>query len=334
MSAPNEPTEGKFVIKKITKFAELAESQVLELPESDLCFQNEERIIQMKYVRPEEDKKYEIKPGVYTLAESSAGLVTTKVELKKRNLLETIDNTKAILKEARTFFNKLHVYERLGRPKKRGVLLYSKPGLGKTSAIEKFCGDAMNEDPGTVVLIWPTSEIEADSLVRFLTSSSEYTAECHRLILIIEDIGGGERDGDGGRMGIDSGLLNLLDGVGVTFKLPTFIVATTNHPENLLESLADRPGRFDLMLELNPPDADQRQALLAFICKRDLNPEEIEAIRSKAAADFSIAHLEEIAVRAELHDKTYPQVITELAEHSKRYKKAFSKQRSMGMLDD
>ena len=113
MSAPNEPTEGKFVIKKITKFAELAESQVLELPESDLCFQNEERIIQMKYVRPEEDKKYEIKPGVYTLAESSAGLVTTKVELKKRNLLETIDNTKAILKEARTFFNKLHVYERL-----------------------------------------------------------------------------------------------------------------------------------------------------------------------------------------------------------------------------
>jgi SpoVK/Ycf46/Vps4 family AAA+-type ATPase len=330
-----ENTEGRFKIKKITKFSQLAEGEVLELPESDLCFQNEERIIQMKYERPEEEKKYEIKPGIYTLAESSAGLVTNKVELKKRTLLESIDNTKAILKEARTFFSKLDVYERLGRPKKRGVLLYSKPGLGKSSAIEKFCVDAINEDTGTVVLIWPTSEIEADSLVRFLTSRSEYTTECTRMVLVIEDIGGGERDGEGGRSGVDSGLLNLLDGVGVTFKLPTFIVATTNHPENLLESLADRPGRFDLMLELSPPSADERVALLNFICKRDLTQEEVDAIKQKGANEFSIAHLEEIVVRAELHDKSYPQVIKELIEHSARYKKAFSKQKSLGlgMLD-
>ena len=44
-----ENTEGRFKIKKITKFSQLAEGEVLELPESDLCFQNEERIIQMKY---------------------------------------------------------------------------------------------------------------------------------------------------------------------------------------------------------------------------------------------------------------------------------------------
>jgi hypothetical protein len=326
-----ENTEGKFKIKKITKFSDLCEGQVLELPESDLCFQNEERIVQMKYERPEEDKKYEIKPGIFTLAQTSMGVITNKVELKKRVLLETVDNTKQILKEAKIFFSKLHIYEKLNRPKKRGVLLYSKPGMGKTSAIEKFCADAFNEDPGTVVFIWPTSEIEADSLVRFLTAGSEYTKECTRLILIIEDIGGGERDGDQGRSGVDSGLLNLLDGVGVTFKLPTFIVATTNHPENLLESLADRPGRFDLMLELTPPNSDERAALLQFISKRDLTQDEIEAIKHKSAEKFSIAHLEEIAVRSELHDKSYPQVIKELIEHSARYERAFSKKSSMGM---
>lgn len=327
-----ENTEGKFKIKKITKFSELVEGQVLELPESDLCFQNEERIIQMKYERPDEDRKYEIKPGIYTLVETSAGLATSKVELKKRGLLETFDNTKQIIKEARTFFSKLHIYEQLGRPKKRGVLLYSRPGLGKTSAIEKFCGDAVIEDSGTVVIIWPTSDIEADSVCRFLSTRSEYTAECTRLILIIEDIGGGERDGEGGRAAVDSGLLNLLDGVGVTFRLPTFIVATTNHPENLLESLADRPGRFDLMLALKPPTHDEKIQLLTFISKRDLSQEEKDCVGAKGTENFSIAHLEEIAVRSLLHDKTYPQVVEELVNHSKKYKKNFEdKNSSLGL---
>src|ERR1035437_5600418 len=323
--------EGKFTIKKITKFADLVEGQVLELPESDLCMQNETSIIQMKYERADDDRKYEVKPGIYTLAESPAGLQTVKMELKQRGLLETFDNTSKIIKEARTFFSKLDVYETLKRPKKRGVLLYSKPGLGKTSAIEKFCGDFVKEDAGTVVIIWPTSDIEADSVCRFLSTRSEYTAECTRLVLIIEDIGGGERDGDHGRSALDSGLLNLLDGVGVTFKLPTFIVATTNHPENLLESLADRPGRFDLMIELLPPPTTEKQALLAFISKRELTGDEKDCVGMKGTEGFSIAHLEEIAVRSLLHDKTYREVVQELIDHSKRFKKNFEDKKGLGM---
>lgn len=327
-----ENVEGKFEIKKITRFNELIEGTVVELPESDLCFQNNESIIQMKYVRPEDDRKYVIKPGIFTLSETSAGIITTKMELKKRGLLESVDNTTKIIREARTFFSKLDVYERLGRPKKRGVLLYSRPGMGKTSAIEKFCTDFVKEDAGTVVLVWPTSEINADSICRFLTTSSEYSRECTRLILIIEDIGGGERDGYRGTSPVDSGLLNLLDGVGVTFRLPTFIVATTNHPENLLESLADRPGRFDLMLQLNPPSDEERTKLLEFISKRPLTDEEKQAICMKGTEEFSIAHLEEIAVRSLLHDKTYAVVIKELIDHSKRYKKNFDDKRgSLGL---
>lgn len=325
-----ENIEGKFLIKKITKFSELVEGQVVEMPESDLCFQNDNLIVQMKYERPEEDRKYEIEPGIFTLVETSSGLATAKMELKKRGLLESFDNTKQIIKEAQTFFNKLDVYEKLGRPKKRGVLLYSRPGLGKTSAIEKFCSDAVAEDKGTVVIVWPTSDIEADQVCRFLTTRSEYTEECTRLVLIIEDIGGGERDGDHGRMAVDSGLLNLLDGVGVTFKLPTFIVATTNHPENLLESLADRPGRFDLMLQLSPPNYEQRVELLTFISKRDLSDDEKESIGMKGTEEFSIAHLEEVAIRSLLHDKTYKQVIEELVNHSKRYKKNFEDRKGLG----
>lgn len=326
----SKKNEGKFEIKKITRFDELVEGQRIELPESDLCFQNETTIVQMKYVRPEEDNKYIIKPGIYTIADSPTGLQTIKMELKNRGLLETIDNTSKIIKEARTFFNKLDVYERLGRIKKRGVLLYSRPGMGKTSAIERFCSDFAAEDPGTVVLVWPTSDVDADAICRFMTSRSEYSSECTRLVLIIEDIGGGERD-SGGHGAVDSGLLNLLDGVGVTFRLPTFIVATTNHPENLLQSLADRPGRFDLMLQLNPPSHQEKIALLRFISKRELTKEEEACIGMPGTEDFSIAHLEEVAVRSLLHDKTYPQVVQELVEHSKKYKRGFEDKRSMGM---
>jgi SpoVK/Ycf46/Vps4 family AAA+-type ATPase len=325
-----ENIEGKFRVKKITKFADLVEGQELEMPESDLCFQNENSIIQMKYERPEDDRKYEVKPGIFTFTETSAGLILTKVELKQRDLLTSVDNTQKIMGEAKTFFSRLHVYEKLNRPKKRGVLLFSRPGMGKTSAIEKVCQEFITEDPGTVVILWPTSEIEADSVVRFFTSRSEYSKDATRLVLIVEDIGGGERDGDRGTSPVDSGLLNLLDGVGLTFRLPTFIIATTNHPENLLESLADRPGRFDLMIQLNAPTHEEKVALLTFISKRDLDEDEKAAIGSKGTEEFSIAHLEEIAVRALLHDKSYPVVIKELVDHSKRYKKAFEKDKGVG----
>jgi hypothetical protein len=331
MATENTVTEGRFLVKKITKFADLVEGQTIELCESDLCFQNESHIIQCKYERSEEDKKYEIKPGIFTLAKGVAGLTCVKMELKQRDLLSSVVSTGKIINEAKVFFGKLHVYDKLKRPKKRGVLISSKPGMGKTSAIESVSQEFVKEDPGTVVIVWPTSDIEADSVCRFLTTKSEYNKDCSRLILIVEDIGGGERSGEGGASPVDSGLLNLLDGVGVTFQLPTFVIATTNHPENLLESLADRPGRFDLMIELNPPSLPEKQALLAFISKRELTDEERDCLGLKGAENFSIAHLEEIAVRSELHDKTYKTVVEELIAHSKRFAKNFGDKKGTGL---
>ncbi len=326
-----ENITGKFELLKKTTFAEIAEGAVVELPESDLCIQNDTHLLQFKYIRPEEERKYKIKPGIYTLIETSQGLSTSKIDMKNEPLLETIDNTTRIIAEARKFYSRLHVYEKRGRTKKRAVLLFSKPGLGKTQAIKKVCRDLVFEDAGTVVFVWPTSAIDADSMTKFLSTQSIYAAECTRLVLVIEDIGGGERDGDRGRAPVDNGLLDLLDGVGVMFKLPTFIMATTNHPENLLESLADRPGRFDLMLELTPPKYEEQLALLTFIGGRDLNEDDKLAMKSKGAEEFSIAHLSEIVIRSDLDDKSYAEVIKELIEHSKKFKNAFEEKRNLGM---
>lgn len=324
-------TEGKFILKKKTSFEDMANDAASELPESDLCFQDGKHIYQYKFEKPEDERAYEIKPGSFVLTKTMSGLQLTKLEFKQRALLESSSNTSRIMAEAKKFFTRLHVYEKLGRPKKRGVLLYSAPGMGKTSAIEKVCSDLMKEDPGTVVIVWPTSEIEADDIVKLLSTNSRYT-DVTRMVLIIEDIGGGEREAHRSQSAVDSGLLNLLDGVGVVFQLPTFIIATTNHPEALLESLADRPGRFDLMLKLQPPDHKEKIALMEFICKRSLNQEEQECLAAKGTEAFSVAHLEEIAVRAELDDKTHAQVVKEMIEHSKLFKRDFEERdKTMGM---
>ncbi len=322
---------GKFEVKQITSFKDLVDGKVTELQESDLCFQSGTDIIQLAYKDGEEERKLQIKPGFYTLAQDVTGLKTSKIEFRKRDLLEDVSSTKSIIQEARLFFGKLAVYEKLRRPKKRGVLLYSAPGYGKSSSIEKFCVDFASEDPGTVVIVWPTSEIEADSIVHFFSHRADYTDECTRLILIVEDIGGKEPGDYRGSQGVNSGLLNLLDGIGVTFKLPTFICATTNHPESLLQALADRPGRFDRLIKLNPPTHEEKVRLLTFISKRELTDEEKDAIGKKGTEEFSVAHLEEIAVRSLLHDKTYAEVIQEMIDHTKLFKKNFEEGKgSMG----
>lgn len=323
-----ENTNGKFKLKRRTRFDEIGENH--ELPESDLTFQNDTTIYQFEYVEPKDEKKVEIEPGTFMMAENSSGLVLKKLEFKKRTLLESTTTTSTIMKEAKTFFSKLDTYKRLNRIEKRGVLVYSSPGMGKTATIEKVCENLTAEDPGTIVMVWPTASIEADSITRFLGFRSEYKKECTRVILIIEDIGGVEKE-FGERNPVDAGLLNLLDGVGNIFKLPTFIIATTNHPEKLLSSLADRPGRFDLMLKLTPPKNDEKIALLKFMSGRDLTKEEEEAICKRGTEHFSVAHLEEVVMRSLLHDKSYNAVIDELIAHHEAFKKDFDDKNSIGM---
>lgn len=329
--------EGKFILKQKTSFKDMASGIISELPESDLCFQDGENVFQYKFEKPEDSREYEIKPGSFVFTKTMAGLELVKLEFKKRALLETSTNTAKIMGEANKFFSRLHVYEKLQRAKKRGVLLYSAPGMGKTSAIEKVCSDLMIQDPGTVVIVWPTSEIEADDIVKLLSTNSRYHESCTRMVLIIEDIGGGERESHRSNSAVDSGLLNLLDGVGVVFFLPTFIIATTNHPENLLASLADRPGRFDLMLKLQPPSHLEKIALMTFICKRDLTQDEKDCLAMKGSEEFSVAHLEEIAVRAELDDKSHATVIKEMIDHTALFKRDFeerSRRMGVGFHDD
>lgn len=329
-------TNGKskpfFKVMKITKFSDLQEGQACALPTSDLLLNSDKEIIQFEYVEPEDHiEKTIVKPGIYTLSKTMSGIIPAKTELKIPPMLMSVTNTALINNEIEVFHKKLDIYKELGLPQKRGLLLHSMPGVGKTSSIQQVCMSRTEKDPGTVVFIWPTSEITANEVSKFLTFGVNYTPEATNLIMIIEDIGGGEEEGSHAPRAVNSSLLNLLDGIGIPFPLPTFIVATTNFAVSQIGSIVDRPGRFDLVIELFPPKGAERVALVEFIGKRTVTEEEKIALLSAKADGLSVAHLKELIVRSLLHDKTFEQVISDMHKHTENFKKGFDKKSSAGI---
>lgn len=332
-------SKSKFKIKKVTKFDDLlgeAGSKV-ELPTSDLCLTSDTVIAQFDYEEgdeQEEQKKIKVHPGIYTMTMTMAGMRLDQTELRTDELLAGVANTTTIVNQGKHFFKKLHVYQKRKRPAKRSILFYSGPGMGKSAAIRFSIKELVAEDPGTVALIWPSSEVKPEHVGRFFTFNAEYVQGCTRVILVVEEIGGSEEDGAHARREVSAGLLNFLDGINVTFKLPTFIVATTNYPQNLLKELADRPGRFDRLIELDPPSLAEKIKLLEFFEGRPLNESEQAALAANDAKDLSIAHIQEIGIRAEIEDLSFEEVIRQMVEHRARFAKGFDKKGSLGLHRD
>jgi hypothetical protein len=121
-------------------------------------------------------------------------------------------------------------------PWKRGILLYGKPGNGKTSLIRTLIS-VYNFKPVTI-----TSNANDDT-VREAFSYSENQSPA---LLYFEDL-------DSLFQKVDlSSFLNLMD--GVASKNGLFIVATANEIKKLKSSITDRPSRFDRKFEIPLPN--------------------------------------------------------------------------------
>lgn len=327
----------KFKAKKVTKISEIAEKvkagEDFFLEESDLSLQDDTYLVQFDLEKEDKEKrvKYEIKPGIFNIASGMAGLFLTPLEFRDNKLLEISDTTKTITEEFNKFFSKLDIYEKYGQEKRRAVLLHGPQGCGKTSSLTNMCNKLIEEDKGTVIINWNAATIRSGDVLDFFTSGSEYVKECTRVVFVIEDIGMGI-EGYGGPKEVDRSLLQFLDGSGVSFKLPTFIVATTNYAHNLPANLVDRPGRFDKVIKIGFPNADDRILLLDFMMKGELSEEDKKTIKSKKCDDFSPAHLKEAFIRSKLEDKTLDQVIDELLSHKKSMSKGFEDRGNTGFL--
>lgn len=328
-------SEVKFVVKKVTNIEDLISGAEIAIPESDITFQTKDKIIQLELSEEKkETEKYVIKSGVFIFETTSAGLVLSPIELRRNKVLETVSATKEILEEGDKFFNRLDIYKKRSIIPKRAVILMSSPGIGKTAAINLTCHRYREKDEKTCVIVWNTSGIRSRDVLDFFMAKSEFE-DVSKLIMVMEDIGGGSIDEYDGPRGVDASMLNLLDGVGNPFQnVPTFIIATTNHPEQVAEALIDRPGRFDKCLELESPNATEAMDLYKFFLTQDeLDDDTKKAAELAAKNKFSIAHINESITRSELDDTSILKAVESLIEHKKKFKKAFSKARGMGLND-
>ena len=147
-----------------------------------------------------------------------------------------------------------------GLSRSRGLLLYGRPGTGKTMTCEAI----INQVDCTVIVV---SNDTVDN-VREIKEIYELAEKLAPSLMVIEDIDtlGGLDRRDGHNHPLLGELLASLNGVGATGNVVT--VATTNYPEHLDRALADRPGRFDIRVEFPMPNLDLRRAILSKYLKQ------------------------------------------------------------------
>lgn len=320
---------GYFTIKAKSNLDQMDIGSKITESDFSILTQNNS-FVQMEYHDDEDEVPcYDVKPGIWTIQKVMGKLSLVPTTFVKDDILSSFVHTKNITDKIDCFFNKLDIYKKYGiEIPKRGILLYGPAGTGKTTVLNKVA-QQYQTDSKTAIIVWTTDKFEAFEVKDFVKSFS-YVDGVEKLILIVEDIGGIEIDQT--RLRSDSSLLSLLDNQEKTFKIPVLILATTNFPEAFLGNLTNRPQRFDDKIEVGYPDGEQRKELLKFFSKEtDPTEDTLSLIGSNKCSEFTPAHIKEAIIRSAIYDKDLKETITEITKEIDKYKKAFSKQKSVGM---
>ncbi|MGH9388057.1 MAG: ATP-binding protein [Vicinamibacteria bacterium] len=188
-----------------------------------------------------------------------------------------------------------------------GLLLYGPPGCGKTFIARAVAGELgarfMNVGLSDVLDMW-LGESERKLHEIFETARRNAPA-----LLFFDEVDalGHKRSqmrNHGGR-NIVNALLAELDGVEANNE-GVFVLAATNHPWDVDAALR-RPGRFDRMVLVLPPDEEARQAILRHHLK-DRPAETVDvsflASKTRGFSGADLAHLcdsaAELAMEASL----------------------------------
>ncbi len=112
------------------------------------------------------------------------------------------------------------------------------------------------------------------------------------------------------------------------------ILATTNNADVLTDSLANRPGRFDRIWEINIPKEDEIEKLLAYHKINIINREDGLGDVAAKLAGSSMAFVEEFIKSAKMkfrkNDISYSDaidIVKRIKSHNKGFEKKFKKEK-------
>ncbi|CDH52954.1 aaa family cdc48 subfamily [Lichtheimia corymbifera JMRC:FSU:9682] len=159
-------------------------------------------------------------------------------------------------------------FSRLGLKAPRGILLYGPPGCSKTTLVKTIASCS-----GTAFFTINPAQLyspyvgDSEKIIR--TAFRKARASAPAIIFLDEtetmagkrDMGHGSNGGGGDSVQerVLSTLLNEMDGVETAASV--LVVGATNRPD-MLDAALLRPGRFDRMIYVPPPDATGRYEIL------------------------------------------------------------------------
>lgn len=254
-----------------------------------------------------------------------------------------LSNIKQELQEAVEWplkYNDLFTYADATPPK--GILLYGPPGTGKTLMAKA----AANESEANFISIKGPELLskwvgESEKGVREVFRKARQAAPC--IIFFDEmDAIAPTRGGDHGDSGVTerviSQFLTELDGLEVLTNV--VVIAATNRPD-IIDPALLRPGRFDRLLYVAPPDRDSRIQIIKIHTKKkpladDINVDQL-ADHTEGYTGADIASLSSAAVMLALREfiSNYPDSKEaenhkqELKIHMKHFEDAMKKIRPL-----
>lgn len=207
--------------------------------------------------------------SVFSFGNNRARLTSpNEIKVKFTDVAGSVEE-KEELSEVVDFLKYPKKYKELGAKIPKGVLLHGLPGTGKTLLARAVAGEAncpffyISGSDFVEMLVGVGA-----SRVRSLFADAKKAAPAVIFIDEIDAVGRKRGAGLGGGQDEREQTLNqiLVEMDGFDVNTNVIVIAATNRVDVLDPALL-RPGRFDRRIMVNPPDADEREAILKIHAK-------------------------------------------------------------------